>query len=66
MNLKKIYKPLSISSIVLGIVIFISMQNSTVGAVINRSEIQATTTALWGSFFIIAGLILYSLEITKK
>tara|TARA_Y100000310_G_scaffold232410_1_gene235251 strand:- start:689 stop:889 length:201 start_codon:yes stop_codon:yes gene_type:complete len=66
MNLKKVYKPLSILSIILGIVIFISMQNSTIGAVINKTEIQATTSALWGSFFLIAGLILYYLETLKK
>tara|TARA_Y100000310_G_C20431149_1_gene691523 strand:- start:197 stop:397 length:201 start_codon:yes stop_codon:yes gene_type:complete len=66
MNLKKIYKTLSIFSIVLGITILLTLQNSTVGAVILKNEIKATTAALWSSFFIVAGLILYYLQAKKQ
>jgi len=57
MKLKTGYKILASLSALFGLILIISMKSSTVGNVINRNEIYPTATALWGGFFIIAGLL---------
>jgi len=65
MELKTGYKILSIFSVILGLTLLISLENTIVGNVINKNEIQASATALWSSFFIITGIILYYLQTIK-
>ena len=66
MNLKKVYKTLAIFSILLGVTILITLQSPLAGAVILKQEITPSSTAIFSSFFIIAGLILYYLQTLKK
>jgi predicted membrane channel-forming protein YqfA (hemolysin III family) len=66
MKLKQGYKLLSILSIILGLGIVISTQNSTVGNAIAGTNITNDSLIIWGAFFLIVGIILYYLQAHDK